>query len=999
MRTWLALGGFGLLLSGAAWAADVLPEGGLIEVLPVGDVLGDGSTPAVVHLLALYENGAPMLGLKLKAEVSAGTPGEVIEVGRGLYRFTVTPPQVDAQRTFKVTVRGRTEDRTAVEASREVAVHPAAGGRIGVTLNPAAVTLGVDASATISFQIPVAGITPPAAEDLEVRMSAGEISSIVALGDGRYTARFTPPRVNYPHLGILTVVDRRQPDVLRGYGVVPLQGKVDYPVQSKPGATVILRLGEREFGPVTAGSDGRALVPIIVPPGLQKATKITVQGGATTQEELDLGVPEGRRLQAFPVAVGVPSDATVKLPVRFVVLEADGTPDVDAALDLTATAGRIGRPVHLGDGVYEAPYTPPDGRVQMAATIQATVPGGTAQSDAAEITLLAALPGRVEVSTEPTQLSADGTGLKVFVRVLAADGTGLSDRQVRVEPAGATLKGPVQDLKGGDYRADLTADGGTNVVVQLVAPPAPSGNALAHVLVLPSAEHLPPDGVTSSALLIATTDAWGYPVPNVPVELAVVEGGGALPSSVTTDAAGLARVYYTAASAAGLVAIEARSGGHVGAAGLVLTGLEDLPDLPPSGTDADLRVQDAWERLRVTTVVQRAGAGGAPVAATVDSAPAGALAALAVTTEPATAAPGGTVKVRIRAADASGRGVAGARFDLLATNGARFGVLNDMGGGDYETTLTIPADATERVRVSVLDPAGATSAILELQILGGASVAANPWTTDGGSQWAGTPTEPTVPPEEEPTRPTRPERGPRPEPSVDRPLFRGRVSVLAASHQYRQDPSGTAGSLLPTPLAWGGDVGGAAVPLGFELNLRGYVPNAEPLGFVGAFRLARYQVSSVDFNEPAKDNLLAAQVAVIGRAPIPIGGSQLSIGARLGFRWDDFITFRGCTEPGCEVSYDSLGVAGLDAGVEISAEFWKMYTILSGRAGFAYFTVPYAANVDLNLGYNITKNLFIDAGFEWQFRKAELEGKESGNVRGTVADQLYGGTFGVGVSF
>ncbi|HMV69612.1 MAG TPA: Ig-like domain-containing protein, partial [Myxococcota bacterium] len=579
MRTWLAGVWVGLLLGGSAVAGDAMPDGGLVEVLPVGEVLGDGSTPAVIHLLALYENGAPMTGLRLRAEVSAGTPGEVIEVGEGLYRLTVTPPRVDAERTVRVTVRGRTEERTAIEASREVVVRPAAGGGVAVTLNPVAITLGVDAQANVSLQVPAVGIDLPAAEDLDVHVSSGEVSAVVALGGGRYTARYTPPRVNYPHLAIFTVVDRRRPDVLRGYGVVPLQGKVDYPVQSKPGATVILRLGDREFGPVTAGSDGRAFVPIVVPPGMAKATKITVQGGVTSQEDIDLGVPEGRRLQGFPVAVGVPSDASLKVPVRFVVLRPDGSPDTEAALDLTATAGRIGRPNHLGAGVYEAIYSPPDGRTQMAATIQATVPGSTAQSDAVEITLLAAMPGRVSVSTEPTQLAAEGTGLKVFARVLATDGVGLSDRAVRVEPAGATLKGPVQDLKGGDYRADLTADGGSDVVVQVIAPPAVSGNALAHVVVLPSADQLPPDGVTSSALLVATTDAWGFPVPNVPVELSVASGGGALPTAVTTDAYGMARVYYTAGSAPGLVAIEARAGGHLGAAGLVLAGVDGVPHL------------------------------------------------------------------------------------------------------------------------------------------------------------------------------------------------------------------------------------------------------------------------------------------------------------------------------------------------------------------------------------------------------------------------------------
>lgn len=990
-----------------AFAADVLPVGGLVQVLPVGGVIGDGATSATLHVLALQADGSPMLGLKLKAEAAGAEVGEIIELGKGLYKVQITPGAVLATRTVKVTVRGKATDKSSIEVSRDLVVQPAPAGRVSITANPAAVVLGVDTSVTLSFQIPDTGAGLPAAEDLIVRTSAGEVSSIVSLGGGRYSGRFTPPKVNYPHLALVTVADRRKPEVVRGSVVVPLQGRVDYPVQSKPGSTVILRLAGREFGPVPTAGDGRALVPIVVPPGLAKATLVTITGGVAAETELDLGIPDARRLIVFPVSSGFPADSGLTIPIRFLVTKGDGTPDPEAAIDVTATAGRIGRPTHLGEGIYEAPYTPPDGRVQMAATIQATLPGGTVQTDAIELSLLPAIAAKLELSTDPVSLAPEGTGLKVFARLLAPDGTGLGDRALRMEAAGATIKGNVTDLSGGDYRADFTAGGKSDVVVEVTAPPAASKNSVAHIVVLPSAEHIAPDGVTSSPVTIATTDAWGYPVPGVEVSLSVKSGGGSLPSSVTTDAFGLARVFYTAGGTPGFVTIEASGAGQVGAAGVVLT-TATVPDLPSSGGASDVRVHDAWEKLRGVIVVPREGSIGAPVASTADVAAVGTLAALSVTTEPASVAPGGTVTVKIRALDATGRGVPGAKLDLLATNGSRFGAVTDLGGGDYQTTLTAAPDAAERVRISVLDPAGATSAILEVPVALTTTAAGTPWeaqpkwgeTTGAAEPVAGTAVADTT----TPTEPAKPAKEPK-EPkthtssSIERPLFRGRVSALISSYGYTQEPTADAGGLLNSVLSWGGESGGAALPVGLEVNARGYIPQFKYIGFLGSFRFSRYKVESAAFSEPARDNLLATHVDALIRAPIQIGESELSIGGRVGFRWDDFVTFRGCTEVGCTVEYKPLGVPALGAGLELSAEFWKMYAILSGHAGFAYGSQPYASNVDLNVGWNITKNVFIDAGFGYQARKAQLEGADSGLVRGTVSDNQLLGTLGVGASF
>ena len=90
-----------------------------------------------------------------------------------------------------------------------------------------------------------------------------------------------------------------------------------------------------------------------------------------------LTVGQARRIA---LAASVPADARLGVPVRVVVRTPAGEPDNDANVVLTATAGRISNPMLVGDGVYSARYTPPDGRVAMEATIMAAedqCPNGT----------------------------------------------------------------------------------------------------------------------------------------------------------------------------------------------------------------------------------------------------------------------------------------------------------------------------------------------------------------------------------------------------------------------------------------------------------------------------------------------------------------------------------------------------------------------------------------------------------------------------------------------
>src|SRR5689334_20930265 len=69
----------------SAWAQDIFPATGLMDFLPPGEIVGDGTTPVTVHFLALAPNGTGILGLKPKVTPTEGTVTGFTEVGGGLY--------------------------------------------------------------------------------------------------------------------------------------------------------------------------------------------------------------------------------------------------------------------------------------------------------------------------------------------------------------------------------------------------------------------------------------------------------------------------------------------------------------------------------------------------------------------------------------------------------------------------------------------------------------------------------------------------------------------------------------------------------------------------------------------------------------------------------------------------------------------------------------------------------------------------------------------------
>ena len=970
-----------------------------LEMVPMGDIIGDGVSKVNLHVVALGTDGKPEVGLVGKAYASSGEIGKMDEVGPGIYRIEWTTPKVTTPRNVEISIKGKTNAKTAFNKRWSVPLVPGLGQQLTASSSPDRIVLGQDASATLTFTLSGGAAQALADGDLVVQTSSGTVANLTSLGDGRFTALYTAPDKLFPHLALITMADRRDPSATFGVIALPLVGKANFPVVGMPNSRVIVKVDDREFGPIQTDATGRAQVPIIVPPGVRDAKVISVLGDQRTEEPLDLKVPSTQRVRMFPMNQNLPADASVPVQVRAYVARAEGGSDEGAKVNFTASAGSMGEARHEGGGVYVATYSPPFGNSASQATIQVSVedPKGT-QSDAFTVNLLPARPGSITLTPEPATLSADTTGFKVFAKVNGSDGVGMANRVLRFQATGAKTKGAVKPLGSGDYEAtfETTGSGPVEVVATLWADA--SANPLRQLVVVPSRTRLPNDGLSSTMLTVISLDGYGYPVANVPVSLNLVSGDGSVPATATTNEHGIAQIYYTAGRKPGIVHLQAKAGSYTNGFGLV-----QMPDgsgvdaLPPSGDPANAALQDAWSKIITSVRVEREGMVGAALAAQTTADVAGPVSRMGLVAEPASVAPGGTVTLKLNAMDAEGRGVSGQTFEILASAGT-ISTVQDLGSGNYQTTLTVPVCVAGEVKISAVAPSGSVSAFAKIPVAGTSSwqsVAATP--TDTTTQ----PADAVAQTEPKPEK-VKKEKAPKePREDGDNPWLRAGATALFGQYSYEQTPLSSTGPLYPQRIVFGGSVTNPAGSAGFGLNARAWLPMMDIIGVDAGFSSSRYTVTLPGYGEAIPDWVNKLHVTGLARLPIEAGASRMHVGARAGWSMDDFIVYRqGATAGQITLNWEQLTVQSLDLGAEFGGDFGeRLFGTLGGGISLANGSALYRTDVDANIGVVIVSGLYIDARTNWASRDIAVY-NSAGDTKdkvGELSDQAL--NFGVGLGW
>ena len=130
--------------------------------------------------------------------------------------------------------------------------------------------LGVDQEVTVAVDL-----TGPDAErflPLRAMATVGTLEPLRAVTPGHFITRYLPPADRFPQVALLLVELGNGAARLHCTTRIALQASTLFPFHTSGGASVTMRVGDHQFGPVIADHQGHVEIPIDVPPGVRKAT-------------------------------------------------------------------------------------------------------------------------------------------------------------------------------------------------------------------------------------------------------------------------------------------------------------------------------------------------------------------------------------------------------------------------------------------------------------------------------------------------------------------------------------------------------------------------------------------------------------------------------------------------------------------------------------------------------------------------------------------------------
>jgi len=269
------------------------------------------------------------------------------------------------------------ETRGPVGAAARQAAHPGrlapfllllapfASGAATLELEGAPVVLGraEKVSATIALD------EPEKAPPLLVAVSVGSFSAPVRVKPGLYRVEYTPPTTRFPQVAIAALFrddGKLEVEFLR----FPLHGVTRLPVRAEPGYRVAVEVEGKSFGPVVAGEDGTAAVPLVVPPGAREA-QVSIRGSlAATVRKVQLAAPEGNRLLAVALR---PSGAGPRGPARLLVAYEGSARDFHPdRIQVQPSVGTVAWEKSSGT-IHGFRWTPPAEKLPAEVTFTVTV--------------------------------------------------------------------------------------------------------------------------------------------------------------------------------------------------------------------------------------------------------------------------------------------------------------------------------------------------------------------------------------------------------------------------------------------------------------------------------------------------------------------------------------------------------------------------------------------------------------------------------------------------
>jgi hypothetical protein len=228
--------------------------------------------------------------------------------------------------------------------------------------------IGVDRELTLYLRLEPTGVPGTGLPRLFASVGTLAFTGAIQDDEGRLTARYVLPAGRFPQVAVLAA---ETAGGCRAMVALPLRAPASPAFRTDPGASVTVRVAERDFGPVTADDRGEVRVPVVVPPGVRLAlARSTNAGGKISEQPLDLAPPPFPRVLVLAPASLVAGD-TRELAVAGVdpqgqLLEPD-------RLSLTSSQGRpqpLGGQRGLGRFLIRAPISVDEGRLRLTAMVR-----------------------------------------------------------------------------------------------------------------------------------------------------------------------------------------------------------------------------------------------------------------------------------------------------------------------------------------------------------------------------------------------------------------------------------------------------------------------------------------------------------------------------------------------------------------------------------------------------------------------------------------------------
>ncbi len=584
-----------ILLLSALWCLPALA--GVLRI-PSPPLVADGSTASTVLLYTDTPGG------KVKVKADSGKVGTVEATGDGLIRLSFTPPAVGQPQDVpvKVTING---EETVVNPP----VVPPASGSLELILEPAM----VNATTSSTVRIRVSGSSPVATEGRRFSLvaSVGTIDSPVPAGDGTWIARYTPPKtMTEPVLVTLAAVDQAFPDRIFGIGTLPVTVRRSVSFDVQPGSSNVLTVGDKPYGPMVASPQGKVAFDLDLDPRIPTGKLVSVNPD-TSRVEKDLPLPINATPQLLLLPLPPALTPSARIPVRVLLVDPAKTQGDGALPTMTTSRGTIEsprqealRPVN-GERLYSAMLSMPDAPGEVA--ISVAFGAGKAER---KLKVAAGIP-TLNLSATPATLDPKATTLSLTALLKDGRGTAIPGRVPTVTAEGATVSGSAKDNKDGSYTFSFKrASGAAEVRFYGLAPLDTSTGVPTSLLIWPATPGVKSGGTVT--VTVVAVDAWGLPVPAVPLKLGVPQGDGSLPPSGTTDARGVARLTYRAGAGTGLVGLRVEGAGIRGE-GAIYQSPNGDGALPPGGSQEQLGLLAAWQAASPVLVVVPPAPAPAPV--------------------------------------------------------------------------------------------------------------------------------------------------------------------------------------------------------------------------------------------------------------------------------------------------------------------------------------------------------------------------------------------------